>query len=122
MDDIESLLERVRGSNLPIADKYAMVAMRWVDEDNAARLLEETKSTVLEERKNALIEKTPMADNAAERQAKADPGWKKWIENMVTQRTKANKLKIAMKVLDMRHSEQQSLEATRRAELKQLGA
>lgn len=120
-DDIDALLEQVRQSNQSLADKYARIADRWVDEDNAARLLEETKSTVLEQRKADLIKENPkLADNAAERMAKADPEWHAWVTDMVHRRTRANRLKIALKVYDMRHSEQQSLEATRRAEMKTL--
>jgi hypothetical protein len=118
-DDLDDFLRNVRDSNASLADKYSMVGARWVDEDNAARLLEETKTVVLEQRKADIILVNPgMADNAAERQAKADPEWHEWVRNMVTAKTRANRLKLALKVIDMRHSEQQSFEATKRAEMK----
>jgi hypothetical protein len=121
MDDIDELLQKVKGSNASLADKYSMVGARWIDEDNAARLLEETKTVVLEQRKAAIILENPgMADNAAERMAKSDPEWHEWIRGMVTAKTRANRLKLALKVIDMRHSEQQSYEATKRAEIKKL--
>lgn len=119
MDDLDEFLERVKQSNHPLADKYSMVGLRWVDEDNAARLLEETKSVELEERKNALVAKSEkLADNAAERQVKADPEWRARVENTVQARTRANRLKIALAVIEMRHREEQSMEATKRAEMK----
>jgi hypothetical protein len=123
MDDLDKFLEHVRQSNHSLADKYSMVGARWIDEDNAARLLEETKSVELEERKNVLIKERlqqneKLADNAAEREVKALPEWRTRVESEVKARTRANKLKLALKVLDMRHSEQQSFEATKRAEMK----
>jgi hypothetical protein len=119
MDDLDEFLDRVKGHNGTLADKYSMVGSRWIDEDNAARLLEESKTVVLEQRKNALVAVNPkMADAHAEREAKAAPEWQEWIEGMVTARTRANRLKMALKVIDMRHSEQQSYEATKRAEMK----
>jgi hypothetical protein len=119
MNDLDEFLANVRGHNGSLADKYSLVGARWIDADNAARLLEETKSTVLEQRKADLIKKDPkLADNAAERQAKSDPEWGEWITKMVAARTVANKLKLALKVYDMRHSEQQSFEATKRAEIR----
>jgi hypothetical protein len=122
-DDLGEFLEHVRKKNCSFADKYSMVGERWIDEDNAARLLEDTKSVDLEERKNALIRKRlqqneKLADNAAEREVKAMPEWRERVESEVKARTRANKLKLVLKVLDMRHSEQQSLEATKRAEMK----
>ncbi len=114
----EAVGEETR-SNLPLSEQYRVIAKRWVDQDDAARLLEETKSAVLEERKNRLIETDPkMADSHAERQAKADPEWHEWVKNMVKQRTEANRLKVQLEYIRMRHSEQQSFEATARAEMK----
>jgi hypothetical protein len=122
MNEIDEFLTMVRERNCSLADKYSLIGARWIDADNAARLLEETKSTVLEQRKADLIKANPkLADNAAERQAKSDPEWGEWIGKMVAARTVANKLKLALKVYDMRHSEQQSFEATKRAEIRQLG-
>lgn len=107
----------MEGDNRPLSEQYRVVAKKWVDQDNAARLLEETKTTVLEQRKNALVAQNPkMADAHAERIAKADPEWEEWIRNMVAARTEANRLKVQLKYIEMRHSEQQSFEATARAE------
>lgn len=107
------------GDNRPLSEQYRVAAKQWVELDAAARLLEETKTTVLEERKNALVEANPgMADAHAERQAKANPKWRKWVTDMVEARTKANLAKVKLRWITMRHSEQQSFEATQRAEMK----
>jgi dephospho-CoA kinase len=109
----------MEGDNRPLSEQYRVIAKKWVDLDNAARLLEETKTTVLEERKNALVQQNEkLADNAAERQVKADPEWREWIEAMVKARTAANLAKVQLRYIEMRWSEQQSFEATRRAEMK----
>ena len=106
-------------SNEPLSERYRKLAEKWVDEDNAARLLEETKTTVLQERKNKLVAKDPgMADAHAERMVKADPEWREWIEKMVAARTKANLSKVRMRYLEMRHAEHQSFEATKRHEMR----
>lgn len=105
--------------NLPLSEQFRLVAKKWVDQDDAARLLEETKTAVLEERKNALVLQNPsMADSHAERMAKADPEWHAWIRDMVKARTEANRLKLQLEYIRMRHSEHQSFEATKRAEMK----
>lgn len=119
LKDLDEFLEGVRKSNRSLADKYSIVGTLWVDEDNAARLLEDTKSLELEERKNALVQQNPnLADNAAERQVKAMPEWRQRVEDTVKAKTRANKLKVALHVIDMRSREQQSLEATKRAEIR----
>ena len=121
-ETVEELLEKVRKHNGPLSDKYYMVAMRWADEENAANLLEDTKSEELAERKAKLIRADPnLADNAAEREVKASADWRQRILDTIEARHKATKLKIALKVIDMRHSEQSSLEATKRMEMKQFG-
>lgn len=111
--------DMIEGDNRPISEQYRLVAKKWVALDNAARLLEESKTVVLEQRKNEIVRQNPkMADSHAERKAKADPAWQEWIANMVEARTKANLAKVQLEYLRMRHSEQQSTEATWRAEMK----
>lgn len=122
MDDIDEFLERVKKSNRSFVDKWAMVTARWVDEENAANILEDTKTRELEVRKNALVEQNEkLADNAAERQIKATPEWGKRLAAGHEARHRANRLWAAREYYKMRHMEQQSLEATKRAELKTLG-
>jgi hypothetical protein len=56
--------------------------------------------------------------NRIELIAKADPSWRVYLEDMIAARTKANMLKIQVEYLRMRSSEQQSAEASKRAEMR----
>ena len=87
-----------------------------MDLDNAARLLEENKSIVLETNKLKLG--GDMADNKAEKLVRASPEWAEYIKAMVQARTDANRAKQKLKWIEMRHREQESFEATKRAEMK----
>ena len=102
-------------SNAPISEQYRLAALEWVPLDAAARLLEETKTTVLSTKMKALGD-LPAAH--AERDVKASPEWREFIETMVQARTKANKAKLQLEWLRMRFNEWQSLEASKRAEMR----
>lgn len=101
--------------NLPTSEQYRVVAKKWVDQDNAARLLEETKTTVLSEMM-AKLGDIPVAH--AERTVKSSPEWRGFIESMVDARTKANRFKVQLEYIRMKHGEQQSFEASKRAEMR----
>lgn len=101
------------GHNHPLSEQYRLVAKAWAEEDGAARLLEETKTAVLSQRMKALGD-VPAAH--AERDVKASQEWHEFIETMVAARTRANLKKLQLKYLEMKFSEQQSFEATARAE------
>jgi len=92
---------------------YYEVGSKWIDLDAAARALEETKSSLLAQRKLDLgnIPKTH-----AEDLAKANPEWIEHLHKVVEARTAANKEKLKMETLKMRHAELQSREATARHE------
>lgn len=47
---------------------------------------------------------------------KASDAWRDYLETMVKARTRANLLKVQLEYIRMKHSEQQSHEATQRAE------
>ena len=112
-------MEREEASNLPLSEQFRIIAKQWVDQDNAASILEETKSVVLAERKNDLIKANPkMSDAAAERTARGNPEWKEFVVSMVEARTKANRLKVQLEYIRMKHGEQQSYEATKRQEMR----
>lgn len=102
-------------SNQPISEQYRIAALKWLDLDNAARMLEETKDVQLSQLVAAKGD-VPVAH--AERDVKASPEWAVFIASKVEARTKANKSKCQLEYLKMRHSEQQSFEATARAEMK----
>jgi hypothetical protein len=106
-------------SNHPTSEQYRIVAKQWCDAEAAASLLEDTKSAMLSTKIRQLIESEPgIALNRAEAEVKASPEWREWITSMIEARKKANLLKVQLEYLRMRHSEQQSLEASKRAEMR----
>ena len=88
---------------------------RWVDADAAARMYEETKSSILAQKKAELGD---IPDNKAERMVKSSRFWMDFITEGVNLRTEANRLKIQIEEIKMRHMINQSREATERAERK----
>lgn len=102
-------------SNQPLSEQFRLAAKEWVDANAAAELLEELKSATLSQQMQALGE---MAVSKAEMTVKASPDWKAYIERMTGARRRANELKVKLEWIRMRHSEQQSHEATQRAEMK----
>lgn len=102
-------------SNAPISEQFRLAAKDWVDKDSAASMLEETKSAVLAQRMAALGD---MAVNRAEQIVKASQEWHEWIAGMVKARTAANLAKVRLEYIRMRSHEQNSFEATKRAEMK----
>ena len=102
-------------SNQPISEQYRIAALEWVDLDNAARLLEETKDVQLAQLVQATGEDTVAR---GEKVVKASEDWNNFIHMKVEARTKANKAKCKLEFIRMRFSEQQSFEASRRAEMK----
>src|SRR5262245_23547991 len=58
----------------PISEQYRELAEQWSDLDAAAHIDEELKSTLLEQKKTALIKLNPgLAENKAERVVKSSP-------------------------------------------------
>ena len=99
----------------PLSERYRIAAKEWVELDNKARLMEETKSAVLSQRMTALGD---MPVSKAELAVKASPEWHEYVREMVESRTQSNLKKVELEWLRMRFSEQQSREATERAERK----
>ena len=103
--------------NEPISEQFRVVAKEWVAADEAASLMEETKSAVVSEMITKIIGyNIGMPFNKAELAAKSSAEYKEFITTMVSLRSKANLLKVKLEYLRMRFSEQQSHEATARAE------
>lgn len=102
-------------SNEPLSEQFRLTAKEWVEADAAADLLEEMKTATMSQRMMALGE---MPVSKAEMTVKASPEWKSYIEDMTGARKKANELKLKLEWLRMRFSENQSFEATKRAEMK----
>lgn len=102
-------------ANKPLSEQYHEVARRWVDSDAAASILEEAKSATLSQ---MMLAYPLFAVNKSEMTVKASPQWRDYLTKMVEARKNANYLKVQMEMLKMRHSEWQSEEANRRAEMK----
>lgn len=102
-------------SNQPISEQYRLVAKDWVDKDAAARLLEDSKTAVLALRMKNLGD---MPAAHAEREVKGAQEWHEYIVKMVDARTAANLAKVKLEYIRMRFSEQQSMEASKRAEMR----
>jgi hypothetical protein len=100
---------------LPVSEKYRLAALEWVDLDHAARLLEDTKSSVLAQ-KMAELGDCPVS--RAEATVKASADWREFVLSIVNARTEANRKKVEVEFLRMRFSEWQSHEANDRIERK----
>lgn len=98
-----------------LSEQFRLAAKEWVDADAAASLLEETKSAYLAQMM-AKLGDVPVSH--AEREVKSSEEWAKYVSTMVESRRTANLAKVKMEWIRMRFSEQQSSEATARAEMK----
>jgi len=98
-----------------ISENFRIAAKDWVSRDGAARMLEESKTSVLAQRISALGD---MPHNKAERQVKSSDEWHEYIRQMVEAKTAANLAKVRMEYIRMQFSENQSSEANARAERK----
>lgn len=106
-------------SNEPLSEQYRLAALEWVDADGAASLLEETKSATFSQMVGKILDENPkIAVNRAETLVKSSDEYKEFVSKMVLMRTKANRLKVQMEFLRMRFMEQNSREASARAEMR----
>src|SRR5580692_4794300 len=99
--------------NAPISEQYRLIAKKYVDADSAANMLEECKGAFLAK---MMAARGDMAVSKAEMQVKASDEWSDYIGKMVRAGEQAALLKAQLEYIRMRHSEQQSAEATARAE------
>lgn len=102
-------------SNLPLSEQFRLIAKKWIDADSAASILEETKSAFLAQK---MAEQGDVPVSRAEMAVKASGEWVDYVTSMVEARKKASLLKAQLEYIRMRFSEQQSFEATKRAEMK----
>lgn len=102
-------------NDIPVSEQYRLAAKEWVEMDAAARMLEEGKTTYLAQQKAALGD---IPDSKAEKLVKASPQWADYIKKMVNTKTVANRQKVELDYLKMRHMERTSEEANSRAERK----
>lgn len=110
-DDAHSYAEH----NLPLSEQYRIVAKKWVDCDAAANILEECKSGFLAQQ---MAGQGDMPVSRAEMNVKSSNEWHEYVTKMVEARKQASLLKAQLEYIRMRFSEQQSHEATKRAEMK----
>lgn len=104
-------------SNEPLAERYRITASEWVAADEAASLLEKTREICQAEMISKLLEENlKLPVNKAELIVKSGAEYRDFIVRMVKQRSAANLLKVQMEYIRMLFSEQQSREATARAE------
>lgn len=102
-------------NDTPISEQYRLAAMDWVAMDAASRMLEEGKTTYLAQQKARLGD---MPDSKAEKLVKSSPEWADYIKKMVNAKTAANRQKVELDFLRMRHMERTSEEANARSERK----
>ena len=102
-------------SNQPLSEQYRLIAKQWVAADTVASLLEETKSAVLAK---MMTREGNLPVSRAEMNVKASTAWQDFIESMVKARSEAALLKVQLEYVRMRFSEQQSEEASKRAEMR----
>jgi hypothetical protein len=101
--------------NRPISEQYRIVAKQWVDAEAAASLLEDTKSAVLSQMMTA---RGDMAVSKAEMLVKSSAEWAQHVGKIIDARKQANLLKVQLDYLRMKSGEWQSLEASKRAEMR----
>jgi hypothetical protein len=115
-----SITERARATvrempahERPISEEFRLVAKAWCEADAAARLLEETKSSMLA--KLVIASKEPSITRA-EYAAKASAEYAEHIDKMVVAKTEANLRRVQMKFIEMKFSEWTSADANQRRE------
>jgi hypothetical protein len=103
-------------SNAPISEQWKRAADDWADKDDAARLLEDSKSSVFSEMVNTVKAGDPnLSDTAAEKLVRATPEWRDFSRSITRARTVANKAKIECEFLKMKYGEWNNAEANHRA-------
>lgn len=105
-------------NEFPYSEQYRLAGEEWADKDAAARLLEDTKDAVVAQKQAELGD---LSVAKAKQTVQASQWYLKYVERMVLARTEANKAKIRLKYAEMRYYENQSREASGRAELRMLG-
>lgn len=102
-------------ANEMLSKKFWEASQEWVEHEKAASLLEHLRSATLSE---MMVKQGDVPVSRAEMAVKASEEWKEYNKLMVASRSAANNAKVKMEYLRMRAMEQQSKEATARAEMK----
>jgi hypothetical protein len=96
-----------------LSEVFRITAKEWVELEAAAKLLEETKGANFSQ---LVLNQGSVPVGKAEHQAKASSGWREYLHHMMEARKAANLKWVDVEWIKMRFSEQQSEEATERAE------
>jgi hypothetical protein len=105
--------------NTPLSEQYRLAALEWIDADATASMLEETKTATFSKMVGQILDDNPsIAVNRAEHIIKSGQEYEEFINKMVLARAHASRLKVQVEYLRMRFSEQQSADATARAEMR----
>jgi hypothetical protein len=99
----------------PISEQYRLVAKKWCEAEAAANLLEESKSAFLAQ---LMAKQGDVAVSRAELAVKASAEWESYVKRMVAARAEASLLKVQLEYTRMKFAEQQSAEASKRAEMR----
>lgn len=90
----------------PISELFRLAAEEYADAETAADLLDEMKTTTLEQMKSRVIaEKGDMADNRAERIVKSGQDWTDYIMKLVESKSAARRLKLKLEYWRIRERE-----------------
>lgn len=99
----------------PISEQYRLAALEWVQLDAAARMLDEGKSAYIAQQINL---QGDMSHAKADRIVRSSKAYSDYIKNMVNAKTSANKAKVELEYIRMKHMENTSAEANARSERK----
>lgn len=108
-----SLIREIPQHERPISEEFRIVAKAWCEADAAARLLEETKSSLLSK---LVMASTEPSIGRAEHAARASSDYTEHIKEMCKAKSEANLRRVQMKFVEMRFSEWQSSDANARRE------
>jgi hypothetical protein len=97
----------------PFSDLYREAGELWADYEAAATLLEDCKTATLAQWCN---EQGDIPVNRAEQKVKSSPEWRRYLEDMVEARRKANVAKVRLESIKMRSMEWHAKSANYRAE------
>lgn len=102
-------------NDVPVSEQYRLAAIDWVDTDAAARMLDEGKSAYIAQQINKLGD---IPHSKADRKVRASPEYADYIKKMVNAKTAANRARLELDYLKMKHMETTSAEANARSERK----
>lgn len=104
------------GDNRSPAEAWRDVAMAWADAEDAAQMLDETKSAILAQMVAMEIKADPKMSNAkAEMIVKSSDKWRRHVESIVRARTTANRARIERDYMKLVFMQWNNNEANHRA-------